>query len=540
MKKKLIKYLIWINLFAFSSCKLDGLQTNPNLLTPDQASIDYLLNSAEIEFGTNFFFQATYNTMDLTRLKAMINGADYNNSYVPASFDGVWASFYSTMLPDLNTVIGIGSKTGQTVHTGIARTLKAYTLITMVDLFGDIPWSQAENPSNFNPKTDPGSALYDTALATLNRALTDFGKTATGGYSSDLFYGGSTTKWKTFVKTLQLRLYLQKRLVDANAHSEIQAIVTAGDYIQSSAQDFVFPYFGNSITNPDTRHPSFVNNYLNGASDYMSNSLMVEMFDYNNKGLGIQDPRIRYYFYRQQDTPGTDVNAIACVGLPPPAHYPAGTAWCQGPGGYWGRDHLNNDGIGPDTKSRAVWGVFPAGGKFDADQGVPTTITDGNKGNGIWPILTSYSVNFMLAEDALVNGDPTSAGTYLQTGVTQSISKVMNFANVGASKVPTASAVTNYINQVMTDYNAAGADQMQVIQKENWKALFGNGLDMYNTYRRTGHPTDMQPARNPTPGDYYRALIYPAAYITRNANAKQHADNTQVFWDTNPADPWIF
>lgn len=540
MKKKILKFILWANVFAFSSCNLDGLQTNPNLLTPDQADITFLLNSVEVEFGTNFFYNATYPTMDLTRMKAMINGSNYNNSYTPASFDVLWNSFYATMSPDIASVIKLGSSTGQTIHTGIARVLKAYALTTMVDLFGDIPYTEAFDPANLNPKVDQGSALYDTALNILDHAIADFGKKATTTYAVDVFYGGSASKWITLAKTLKLRIYLQRRLVDTNAHAEIQALVSGGDIIDKAdgSEDFVFPYYGNSITNPDTRSPSFVNNYLNGGSDYMSNSLMLQMYDYNNAGLGIQDPRLRYYFYRQTTSPGTDVNIIACVGLAPPAHFPPGTAWCQDPAGYWGRDHLNNDGINPDTKDRTLWGIYPAGGKFDADDGVPGTINDGNAGKGFWPILTSSFVNFMLAEDALVlGGDVAGARTYLNNGVSQSISKVMSVYS-GSTKVPSASAITNYKNQVLSDFDAS-TDQWQVVSKEYWKAFFGNGIDMFNEYRRTGYPKDMQPARNPNPGNYYRSLTYPSVYVTRNSNSSQHEVAAQVFWDTNPADPWI-
>ncbi len=548
MKKKILILLIGINLLGFTSCNLDGLQSNPNLLTPDQSNIAFLVNSVEVEFGTNFFYNASYTTMDLTRLKALTRGYNYNNCYTPADFNGVWYSFYSTMLPDIASAIKIGSANGQTIYTGIARSLKAYALVTMVDLFGDIPYTEAQSTSNFNPKVDKAGPLYDTALAILDHAIADLAIASKGAdYTDDVFYGAAKTPilhrqyWTTFAKTLKLRIYHQRRLVDNGAHAAIAAIVASGDYIggTTGCPDFVFPYYGNSITNPDTRSPMFYNNYLNGASDYMSNSLMVEMYDYNNLGLGIPDPRLRYYFYRQQDTPGTDVNAIACVGQPIPAHYPAGTAWCQGPNGYWGRDHGNNDGTGPDTKGRSVWGIYPGGGKFDADQGVPVTVTDGNAGKGEWPILTSSFVNFMLAEDALVAGDAVGAGAYLNLGVAQSITAVMGFSSVGVTKAPSAAAISNYKNQVANDFTAA-TDKMQVIMKEYWKALFGNGIDMYNSYRRTGHPTDMQPMKNPDPGDFYRALIYPAVTINYSSNATQHADNTQVFWDTNPADPWIF
>ncbi len=541
MKKKILKFILWVNLFAFSSCGLDGLQTNPALLTPDQANIDFLLNSVELQLANNFN-ALTSTTMDLTRMKALINGANYSSSYTPASFDGVWTGFYSTLLPDVNTILKLGTPTKQTLHTGIARAIKAYSLVTMVDMFGDIPYSQALDINNFNPKVDKGQDLYDTALNLMDRALVDLATKPSGGLTSngqglggvDFFYGGSATKWITFVKSLKLRTYLQRSLVDTNAKSEIQAIIDGGDVIDDPSKDFGFTYYGNSITNPDTRTSYFTNNYLNGGSDYMSNSLMLDMYNGRN---GYTDPRIRYYFYRQTTTNPTDVNILPCAGVPAPSHYQAGTAWCIDPEGYFGRDHMNNDGIGPDTKARTIWGIYPFGGKFDADDSAPGAITDGNQGKGILPIMNSSFVYFMRAEAALRLGTNDDPRAMLQAAVTQSIDKVMNFATVTAKQVPKSSQVSGYIAGVLSDYDnaASTADKLQVVIKQYWIALFGNGIDMYNTYRRTGFPRDMQPARNPTPGDFYRSLIFPSSYITRNSNAAQHDNKAQVFWDTNTA-----
>jgi len=534
MKKTIAKYIVWVTLVVFSSCKLDGLQDNPNYIAQSQANIDFLLNNVQVEFG-NFFNNASSRGMELTRMRALISGANYNNAYQITTFDPMWESFYSTSLPDFNKIIAQGEESGLYIHAGIAKVLKAYELVTMVDNFGDIPYSQALDPTNFNPQVDPAAGLYDTALGILDEAIADFGKTSSATVANDMFYAGSTKKWITAAKTIKLKIYLQRRLVDTNAKAEIQALITSGniDLIDAAdgSEDFVFTYPGNSIANPDTRHPFFTDSYINGAGAYMSNSYMLAL--YNGRG-GFSDPRIRYYFYRQSTQEGTDVNLISCYGLPAPAHYPAGSAWCQDPNGYWGRDHLNNDGTGPDNRVRTAYGLYPGGGKFDGSEGVQTTVNDGNKGKGIWPVLLSSFTYFMRAEAALTLGTSDDAKLMLTTAVAQSITKVTKFADVTSTRVPTTAAINGYEAAVATDYDTA-PEKLQVVMKEYWVAAWGNGIEPYNGYRRTGYPNDLQPARNPQPGDFYRSLSYPSDFVTRNQNATQHAVGAQVFWDTNPA-----
>jgi hypothetical protein len=43
-------------------------------------------------------------------------------------------------------------------HIGMGQVMEAYTIITLVDMFGDIPYS--EDPTNLNPKLDAGADVY--------------------------------------------------------------------------------------------------------------------------------------------------------------------------------------------------------------------------------------------------------------------------------------------------------------------------------------------------------------------------------------------
>ena len=154
-------------------------------------------------------------------------------------------------------------------------------------------------------------------------------------------------------------------------------------------------------------------------------------------------------------------------------------------------------------------------------------------GAGITPILLSSFTEFIKAEAALTLGTTGDPRTYLENGIRASISKVVNFRDNGGDQV---TSTDTYLDIVFEKYDAADSDEkLEVIAKEYYIALFGNGLESYNLYRRTGKPSNMQPSRSPNPGGFYRSAYYPSNYANINVNASQKEITEQVFWDTNPA-----
>jgi hypothetical protein len=269
---------------------------------------------------------------------------------------------------------------------------------------------------------------------------------------------------------------------------------------------------------------------------------------YTSKGF--VDPRMRFYFYRQTVRNPTDVNVLRCVTIAKPTHYSDADVFCLPTTvGYWGRDHLSNEGIPPDGLLRTAWGVYPAGGLFDNNAGVPVSLGAGAGGSGIHPMMMRSFVDFMLAESALTLGTSGSARDLLKSAVEKSLADVRTLAlgttesgKIAAfetdNRIVWADEVTKYVTKVLANYDAATTDdqRLNVIGTEYWLALFGNGIESYNLYRRTGKPANQQPALDPNPGSFARSLYYPSSYITRNANARQKANvTTPVFWDNNPA-----
>jgi len=101
--------------------------------------------------------------------------------------------------------------------------------------------------------------------------------------------------------------------------------------------------------------------------------------------------------------------------------------------------------------------------------------------------------------------------------------------------VPTAEDVDAYVAHVLAAYDAADADgKLDIVMKEYYIALWGNGLEAYNMWRRTGKPNNMMPGLEPNPGTFIRSFFLPADHVNFNANASQKTLTAPVFWDTNP------
>ena len=545
--------------FGFNSCETTELQIldNPNALTPSEADADLFLNSIQIDLATFFDGDGpglSEEGMEVTRMIHMF-GPTYTNAYAGSDFDTNWTQAYAEILSDVRAMEVIAEESGLYTHIGIGKAIEAYVVMTLVDYFGDIPYSEAlAGADNTNPALDDDAAIYAAVESLLDEALAEFNKEELTGPTSDLFYGGDEAKWIKFVNTLKLKLYIQTRLVDSSVGGKINSLVNGGNLILSEADDFAFTY-STTDANPDSRHPIFARNFNVAAdvADYMSNSYMVRIKD----EYGGTDPRTRYYFYRQSLDFTEDPNEAECITQPRPSHYSSSDVFCNPGDGYWGRDHADDDGIPPDGGIRSTWGVYPIGGLFDDSRGEAIPGRNiGLQGAGLSPIMLSSFTNFMLAEGVLTAGVTGDARAYLEAGIRASIAKVQavgegvdyledivvaddpDTEDVDEEKtvrdlyVPDADDVDRYVNFVLADYDAAsGEDRVEIVVNEYFKALFGNGVEAYNTYRRTGFPSDMQPTLLESPGDFINSFLYPDELVNQNSSASQKASQAvRVFW----------
>ena len=566
--KKIFK--IFTMIFAIgtiiTSCETTDLDltVSPNELSPSQSDPNLLLNAMQLAYASNQFSLSDI-TAELTRIE-YFSGRNYFNSLSGTTLNAVWARTYSSdftipgngnvdvgILTNLQTLEAIDaeSDTDFSFHIALGKVMYAHCLFQLVDVLGVATFSQAGNPTEFPaPILDSGEDVYAGAFGLLNEAEALLSSEPATQGATDMFYGGDTEKWIKAINSIRLRSYK-----NTGNKAAFDAIVAGGNYIASADDDFQFGY-GTSELQPSDRHPVYESSYTpTGVGPYQSNWLMDLMLQNN-------DPRIRYYFYRQANgTPGAidvDGNAvlpneetISCSLFVPPPHYD-GFIYCSVDNGYWGRSHGNDEGGPPDGFLKAAPGVYPAAGRFDDSQfededaitGVLLApgvgLGQGGGGAGITPIILSSYVDFWIGEMAATDAEKAAA---LEAGLEKSIAKVQGFGELDGSAdlslAPTEAEVTAYIDGIVAAFDTASGDDKENIYAEQYfTTLYGGGFESYNYYRKTGFPTTVFPNWEPDPGPFPRTLLLPQNEVLNNTNLVQRTDlTTQVFWDTNPASP---
>ncbi len=154
----------------------------------------------------------------------------------------------------------------------------------LVDLFGDVPYSEALSETNV-PKYDAGSAVYADLLARLDAARGDLSGSNTFG-SSDIIYGGDAAAWKKAANSLMLRMAVRMIGYDAAAAKSWGEKAIAGGVFMSSADDMRLYY---SSAPPHT-HPMWETLVQSGRTDYVASATLGDVLN------GLADPRRAGFF----------------------------------------------------------------------------------------------------------------------------------------------------------------------------------------------------------------------------------------------------
>lgn len=211
---------------------------------------------------------------------------------IPAS---IYSNMYRDALQDLSqgraliealdeAAISPETKANQLATIDI---VSVYIWSVLVDTFGHIPYSEALDPDNLNPKYDDMTAIYDDILTKLDAAIAALDESQAGiSATQDLVYSGDVSKWKMAANSLKVRLAM--RLADVNT-SKSQSMVTealASGIITENADNFSIKYLSGS---PNT-NPQYDDLVLSGRSDFVAANTIVDVM--NN----LNDPRRPIYF----------------------------------------------------------------------------------------------------------------------------------------------------------------------------------------------------------------------------------------------------
>ena len=164
--------------------------------------------------------------------------------------------------------------------------MEVYTWSVLVNTYGNIPYTEALDPSNLFPKYDDAKTVYydlltrlDADIAALNPSVSGFSSDA------DLIYGGDVTKWKKFANSLKLRMGMIIADFDAaKAKSIVEA--AAPNVFSSNGDNAVFTYFAST---PNV-NPVWTNLVQSGRNDYVPAKTIINIMNDNN------DPRRPSYF----------------------------------------------------------------------------------------------------------------------------------------------------------------------------------------------------------------------------------------------------
>ena len=104
--------------------------------------------------------------------------------------DGLWAGLYTGALVDFDGIVHKAAALGNANQQAVGRVMRAWMFHNMVDLWGNIPYSEALgglSNANITPKYDDASGIYNALLAELTSASSQI--VPTGSLFPDVFRG---------------------------------------------------------------------------------------------------------------------------------------------------------------------------------------------------------------------------------------------------------------------------------------------------------------------------------------------------------------
>ncbi len=553
-KIKYITSAVLVLALMMTGCE-DYLDINEDPNNPTQVTSALLLTAAQTNMGYSFGNDAgglnghASTVVHQYVQRGTIN--DYGLQGTDFPIQTAWRSLYAGALKDLNVIIEQSTASEDMQYVGVAQILTAYIYASMVDLWGDIPYSEAlQGPAvQIFPAFEDGEDIYASLFDMID---TGIGNLSGGGAAigaEDLIYGGNVTRWRRLGRTLQFKMLNNMNRMGGGNPTELQALIDGGDLFQDMSDDFEFAY-GTSIA-PENRNPGFVQEWSTGGQFYYIDPNFFEVmrnqdtFGHGTLLLGAPDPRIPYYFFNQMAQ-----DSIAVYGDSyaenPCAYCPSttGTGFLSIFSYSFNIDP--NEGFDQGA-SQTIAGLYPLGGAYDnLAGGIASNAVSLNAGEVTGPgtvaqrYLTYDELLYMqaeLLELGLITVGGNTARDMLSAAIDASFAKVNAVAGgVGAPTIDAAS-ITVYRDAVLATYDAA-ADPMEVIMTSKWTSTFGNGMVSYNDARRTGYPvfhdgnadnlaTTVQTRQFPVsfPYDINDATLY------KDPPQQRNIATDKVFWD---------
>jgi hypothetical protein len=181
--------------------------------------------------------------------------AYYHYILTSADFDTPWANMFTSVMGNNKDLMRRADAGGYNRYSGISRILMAYSLQLLVDLWGDVPYSEALlGEENTHPRYDNAKALYDTIQSLINVGIMQLSDANAGGLrpgADDIIYGGNPAQWIKFGHAIKARLFIHQSkgnpVMAANALEEASLAFTNNadnaQFIFGTSETFANPVY---------------------------------------------------------------------------------------------------------------------------------------------------------------------------------------------------------------------------------------------------------------------------------------------------------
>ncbi|ALW87001.1 hypothetical protein AUC43_19100 [Hymenobacter sedentarius] len=208
-----------------------------------------------------------------------------------------WAEMYVGVLTNLkeaNRVIAADNTLDAKVKANqqaCSEILAVYAWSTLVNTYGNVPYSEALDFAKPTPKYDDAATIYTDLFKRLDAALASLDPTAAGLGSADLIYNGSISKWAKFGNSLKLRMALTIADVDA-AKAKTLAEQTVGKVFTANTDNAALAF---TSASPNT-NPLFEDLIQSNRKDFVGTSFFIDQLN------AVNDPRLPYFFKLKPNT----------------------------------------------------------------------------------------------------------------------------------------------------------------------------------------------------------------------------------------------
>ncbi|MFI5136233.1 MAG: SusD/RagB family nutrient-binding outer membrane lipoprotein [Sphingobacteriales bacterium] len=517
------KYILLIAVFftiGVASCKKDFLsqEVNPNspsVTTPQLTLAGALATTAAIVNGgdySNFGVWVQYWTNSGNYVpNAALDAFQINNT----SFTQPWIDLYQNLTNYNSLQTTSAAVPADANFRAIAMIMKAYDFEQLVDQFGDVPYSQAFQPSTILfPAYDSGQAIYNDLVKQLDAAiaLINSSGSATNPGVSDIVFGGNMVGWKKFANSIKLRLAIRQSNLGTNAAATDLAATSAEGYLDGNLDAEANPGYANLAG----KQSPFWANYgvdANGNATFPNVYYRGNKF-FINKLNSFNDPRTTSIYYGTSGSLGLTI---------------AGNTFGDPQGSPTVQSNPGTSAVGPGLLISASQNAILFSGAESLFLQAEALLKGYSIGTPFPSAQKAYEAAITASFVAMKAGSVT---TYDGNGNPTTTAYASNATSA-------ALAVTYYSQAIPNVGWAASPNQLEAIIYQKWIALDGyNVLEPYLEYERTGFPILPNPVSiDPTALSTTLPVrqFYPQEELNTNAAnlAKEGTINiftTKIFW----------